>query len=140
MTYTPIQWQQRFQNLERAFISLQESQKELGKDDKNLFVRDSLIQRYEYTIELAWKTLKDYLEEEWFTDISSPKQAVRQGFKEWLIKDGNLWIKALDDRNKTSHAYDENMAEEVTEDINNKYFSLLRDLYFFFKQQIDADK
>jgi len=57
-----------------------------------------------------------------------------------LIKDGNLWIKALDDRNKTSHAYDENMAEEVTEDINNKYFSLLRDLYFFFKQQIDADK
>jgi len=64
MTYTPIQWQQRFQNLERAFISLQESQKELGKDDKNLFVRDSLIQRYEYTIELAWKTLKDYLEEE----------------------------------------------------------------------------
>ena len=57
-----------------------------------------------------------------------------------MIKDGNLWIKALDDRNKTSHAYDENMAEEVTEDINNKYFSLLRDLYFFFKQQIDADK
>ena len=136
--YSNIRWQQRFQNFEKAYLSLSESIEALEKDKSNLFIRDSLIQRYEYSIELAWKTLKDYLEEEGFIDISSPKKVIRQALKEAYITDP-LWLKALDDRNKTSHAYDETMAEEVTENIRDSYFFLLRDLYFVLKKELSDE-
>ncbi len=132
--YTPIRWQQRFQNFEKAYFSLNESIEAHEKDLKNLFIRDSIIQRYEYTIELAWKTLKDYLEEEGFINISSPKKVIRQALKEAYITDP-AWLKALDDRNKTSHAYNENMAIEITSQIKKQYFFLLRDLYFVLKKE-----
>jgi len=132
--YTPIRWEQRFQNFEKAYFSLNESIEAFKNDSENLFIRDSIIQRYEYTIELAWKTLKDYLEEEGFVDVSSPKKVIRQALKEGYITD-TAWIKALDDRNKTTHAYDEEMAQEITEQIKEQYFFLLRDLYFVLKKE-----
>ena len=131
--YTSIRWKQRFQNFEKAFLSLQESQEAFKKDSHNLFIRDSIIQRYEYTIELAWKTLKDYLEEEGFANLSSPKKVMRQALKESFVTDP-LWIKALDDRNKTTHAYDEEMAKAIIKEINECYFYLLRDLYLTLKK------
>ena len=97
-----------------------------------------MIQRYEYSIELAWKTLKDYLEEEGFIGVSSPKKVIRQALKDGYISDP-LWLKALDDINKTSHAYDETMAEEVTENIRDSYFFLLRDLYFVLKKELSDE-
>lgn len=132
--YTPIRWQQRFQNFEKAYFSLNESIEAYENDSTNLFIRDSIIQRYEYTIELAWKTLKDYLEEEGFVDVSSPKKVIRQALKEGYITDP-AWLTALDDRNKTTHAYDEKMAQEVTVQIQDQYFFLLRDLYFVLKKE-----
>ena len=133
--YTPIRWQQRFQNFEKAYFSLNESIEAFNHEPKNLFIRDSIIQRYEYTIELAWKTLKDYLEEEGFIDVSSPKKVIRQALKEGTITDP-AWLKALDDRNKTTHAYNEAMATEVTAEIKEQYFYLLRDLYFTLKKEV----
>jgi len=132
--YTNIRWQQRFQNFEKAYFSLNESIEAFKNDSENLFIRDSIIQRYEYTIELAWKTLKDYLEDEGFIDVSSPKKVIRQALKEGYITD-SAWLKALDDRNKTTHAYDEEMAQEITEQIKEQYFFLLRDLYFVLKKE-----
>jgi nucleotidyltransferase substrate binding protein (TIGR01987 family) len=132
--YTNIRWQQRFQNFEKAYFSLNESIEAYENDADNLFIRDSIIQRYEYSIELAWKTLKDYLEEEGFIDVSSPKKVIRQALKEGYITN-STWLKALDDRNKTSHAYDEEMANEVTTEIQEQYFFLLRDLYFTLKKE-----
>lgn len=132
--YSPIRWEQRFQNFEKAYFSLNESIEAFEKDSENLFIRDSIIQRYEYSIELAWKTLKDYLEEEGFIDVSSPKKVIRQALKEGYITDP-AWLKAFDDRNKTTHAYDEKMAQEVTAQIKEQYFFLLRDLYFVLKKE-----
>ncbi len=136
--YTPVRWQQRFQNFEKAYFSLNESIEAFNKDSTNLFIRDSIIQRYEYTIELAWKTLKDYLEEEGFIDVSSPKKVIRQALKEGYITNP-VWLKALDDRNKTSHAYNETMAQEVTDEIKIQYFYLLRDLYFVLKNEMNDE-
>ena len=133
--YTNIRWEQRFQNFEKAYSSLQESIDALDKDESNLFIRDSLILRYEYTIELAWKTLKDYLEYEGFINISSPKKVIRQALNAEYITNP-LWLKALDDRNKTSHAYDESMAKEITIEIREKYFFLLQNLYISLKKEI----
>ena len=64
---TPPRWLERYKNFEKAFLSLCESQEALVREPTNLFIRDSLIQRYEYTIELAWNMLKDYLEDGGFT-------------------------------------------------------------------------
>jgi len=132
--YTPIRWEQRFQNFERAYFSLIESIEAFENDLENLFIRDSVIQRYEYSFELAWKTLKDYLEEEGFVDISSPRKVIREALKAGYITDP-AWLKALEDRNKTTHAYNEEMAQEVTKEIMEQYFFLLRDLYFVLKKE-----
>lgn len=133
--YTEIRWQQRFQNFAKAYLSLQQSIEALQKDPANLFIRDSVIQRYEYSIELAWKTLKDYLEHEGFINVSSPKRVIRQSLQQGYISDAQ-WLKALDDRNKTTHAYDENMANEVTKEITEQYFFLLKDLYSTLEKEL----
>jgi nucleotidyltransferase substrate binding protein (TIGR01987 family) len=94
-----------------------------------------LIQRYEYSIELAWKTIKDYLENQGFADIGTPKKAVRRALNSGLIKNPN-WIKALNDRNKTSHAYNEDMAQEVTNEIQQVYFYTLQELADSLKKEL----
>ncbi len=132
-----IRWKQRFSNFEKAYLSLIEAQKTLEDEPENNFIQDSLIQRYEYTMELAWKTMKDYLENEGFMDVTSPKKAVRKAFQERIIKDGPAWITALDDRNKTSHAYDENMANEVVQSIIEQHIPIFRDFYLTMKREYD---
>jgi len=124
-----IRWKQRFENYSKAYISLLESDDALKKEPDNGFIKDSVIQRYEYTIELAWKLMKDYLEEQGFIDVTSPKKVIRKAFEERLIQDGNGWIAALNGRNITSHAYDETKANEVIKDISEKYILLFRDLF-----------
>jgi len=132
-------WQQRFQNFEKAYNSLIVSVDALENEPENKFIQDSLIQRYEYSIELAWKTLKDFLEYEGYLEIESPKKVIRLGLKEGYLKD-ELWMQALIDRNKTSHAYDEEMAKEVIADIQEKYLYLLRDLIDVLKKELTSNE
>lgn len=132
-----IRWKQRFNNFEKAYLSLVESKEALENDPDNDFIQDSLIRRYEYTLELAWKTMKDYLENEGFMDVTSPKKAVRKAFQERMIQDGSAWITALDDCNKTSHAYDENMAKEVIRSITEQHIPIFRDFYLYLKKEYD---
>jgi len=132
-----IRWKQRFDNFEKAYLSLVKSQEALESEPDNDFIQDSLIQRYEYTLELAWKTMKDYLENEGFMDVTSPKKAVRKAFQERIIQDGSAWIAALDDRNKTSHAYDEQMAKDVIQSITEQHIPIFRDFYLYMKTEAD---
>jgi nucleotidyltransferase substrate binding protein (TIGR01987 family) len=132
-----IRWKQRFKNFEKAYLSLVESQEALESEPDNDFIQDSLIQRYEYTLELAWKTMKDYLENEGFMDVTSPKKAVRKAFQARIIQDGSAWMIALDDRNKTSHAYDEKMAKEVIQSITEQHIPIFRDFYLYMKKETD---
>ena len=132
-----IRWKQRFDNFEKAYLSLVKNQEALESEPDNDFIQDSLIQRYEYTLELAWKTMKDYLENEGFMDVTSPKKAVRKAFQERIIQDGSAWIAALDDRNKTSHAYDEQMAKDVIQSITEQHIPIFRDFYLYMKTEAD---
>lgn len=124
-----VRWKQRFQNYEKAYLSLMESAKALADEPDNRFIQDSLIQRYEYTIELAWKTLKDYLEELGFVGVTSPKKVVRKAYQENIITEADKWMNALNDRNRTSHAYEEAMANAVATAIVENHIALFRDLY-----------
>jgi nucleotidyltransferase substrate binding protein (TIGR01987 family) len=128
-----IRWKQRFENYSKAYTSLLESDDALKKEPDNGFIKDSVIQRYEYTVELAWKVMKDYLEDQGFIDVTSPKKVIRKAFEEGIIKDASAWMAALNGRNITSHAYDETYyeirANEIIKDISEKYILLFRDLF-----------
>jgi len=124
-----IRWKQRFQNFERAYQLLEDTLRIQNPSDAE---RAGLIQFFEMAFELAWKLMKDYLEEQGFT-INSPKDAIKQAFQSEIIADGHGWIDALNDRNLTTHTYREETAVNVEQKIRKAYFPLLQILYEQFK-------
>lgn len=96
--------------------------------------RAGMIQFFEMTFELAWELLKDYQEEEGFI-VKSPRDAIKQAFQYQLIKNGQVWLEALKDRNLTVHTYQEETAVEVENKIKTVYFPMLNDLYITFNEK-----
>lgn len=90
--------------------------------------RDGVIQRFEFCTELAWKSTREYLIEQGYVDINSPKSVMKQAFADGLINDDYSWIELLNARNLTSHIYDENTASDIFEDIRSKYLLLFKEL------------
>lgn len=117
----------KMEDLGRALSKLKES---LSRDpEKDDIVIDATIQRFEFTYELSWKLMKSYLEYNGVTDISSPRITIKTAFKEGLIEDGELWLKMLEDRNRTSHTYDEATALDIYNNIRDTYITLLDHAY-----------
>jgi len=125
-------WKQRLSDLKK-------SAKRLGEaTDKKEFTeleKDGLIQRFEFTFELAWKTLKDYLESQGFDNVSSPKKALQKSFPMELISDGNVWMDMLEDRNRMSHLYNREASEIIFKNIKNKYAPAIDELVANLKKQ-----
>ncbi len=121
-----IRWKQRFQNFEKAIIYLEQA---LAIAKPDIIQKAGLIQFFEMSFELAWKVVKDYLEEEGFIDIKSPRSALKKAFETGLIADGHGWMKLLDDRNITSHAYDEATVARIENLVRQQYYPLLKQLY-----------
>ncbi len=128
-----IRWIQRFQNFEKAFKLLGQS---INIDNPSEVERAGLIQFFEMSFELAWKLLKDYLEEEGFI-IKSPRAAIKQAFQSGIIENGHAWMDALKDRNLTVQTYEEKIAIEVDNKIRDSYYPVLAKLYDDFKQMIN---
>ena len=118
-------WEQRLEDLTKTYSRLAEA---ISQDDFEELEKDGVIQRFEFTFELAWKTLKDYLEDQGFTDISSPKKVLRKAFQGGLFQDDEIWLKMLEDRNSLSHLYKQEMSEIVFQKIKNDYTQALGDL------------
>lgn len=87
-------------------------------------VRDGVIQRFEFCAELAWKTMREYLLDQGYTEINSPKAVIRQAFAYGMIEDAEGWVRLMNDRNLTSHVYDERTAEEIFRRIETVYLAL----------------
>jgi nucleotidyltransferase substrate binding protein (TIGR01987 family) len=104
-----VRWRQRFANLQRAFALYDEGAK---KTSLNRLESEGLIQRFEYTFELSWKTIKDYLEAGGIL-ASYPRDAIKEAFAHGLIDDGELWMTMLERRNMLSHTYDEKTFTEA---------------------------
>lgn len=119
-----IRWKQRFSNYKKATIQLTEF---IEKGELNKFEVQGLIQCFEYTFELAWKTMKDYLEQEGF-EVKSPRGTIQTAFQIQLITDGHVWIDALDKRNLMTHTYDEDVAKEAEQLIKLKYYPAIKEL------------
>jgi nucleotidyltransferase substrate binding protein (TIGR01987 family) len=127
-----IRWQQRFQNFEKSLEHLQEA---MEIKDPDILQQAGLIHFFEMTFELSWNVLKDYLKEEGFDNIKSPRGTLKKAFEIDLIENGEHWLELLTDRNLTAHTYDEGKAKEVVKLIHEKYFPLLENLYLTFKQK-----
>ncbi|NBV99919.1 MAG: nucleotidyltransferase [Proteobacteria bacterium] len=130
-------WKYRFDNLERAYLDLINAVSRIKDTPDDDLIRAGLIQIYEFTLELAWKTLKDYFEEEGFAEISSPKKVIRLAFKEGYIQNAEAWLKAIEDRNLTAHTYDKALAKTVAASIMDEYLEIIRDLYFTLKKEVN---
>jgi nucleotidyltransferase substrate binding protein (TIGR01987 family) len=120
-----IRWKQRFSNYVKAFSQLQ---KFIDKGKLNEFEEQGLIQCFEYTYELAWNVLKDYLESEGNQNIIGSKSAIMEAFKVGLIQDGEGWMRMFKDRNKTSHTYNEETADEIVSHIYTNSYPLFLEL------------
>lgn len=116
-----IRWIQRFSNYKKALVVLRDAvalhkQRELSRLEKQ-----GLIQAFEFTHELAWKTIKDFLVSRGTASIFGSKDATREAFKLELIEDGDVWMQMISSRNLSSHTYDETTANEIVKQIVEAY-------------------
>lgn len=117
---TDIRWQQRFSNYRKALAQLTEV---VNQEELNKFEEQGLIKAFEYTFELAWNTLKDFLEYQGFSDIVGSRDAIRTAFAEGVVEDGHVWMRMIESRNKTSHTYNEATAKEIVAAVRTQFHS-----------------
>jgi nucleotidyltransferase substrate binding protein (TIGR01987 family) len=127
-----IRWVQRLQNFEKSIHNLELA---IKIDRPDIVQRAGLIQFFEISFELSWNLMKDYLEAQGFTGVRSPRDAIKKAFETGLIANGHEWLDALENRNLSSHTYDEETAERIATGIINKYYPLLKDVLATFKQK-----
>ncbi|HEX3044340.1 MAG TPA: nucleotidyltransferase substrate binding protein [Bacillota bacterium] len=116
---------EKLTNYQKAIRRLKEA---LERDESDELVLDGVIQRFEFTYELSWKLLKAYLTYHGIAEVRSPREAFKEGFAAGVIDEGDLWIEMLDDRNVTSHTYNETEAKEIFNKIKHKYYTILNRL------------
>ena len=116
---------ERKQDLTNATKRLKEA---LEQEETDIVI-DGVLHRYEFTFELAWKTLKDYLEYLGIPmNTGSPREVIKESFAHNLISDGETWIKMMLARNSLSHLYDEETSRKIYVAIKNEYIHELEKL------------
>ncbi len=120
MNEPDIRWKQRLQSFGRAFAQLQAA---VATDAPSDLEKAGIIQVYEFTFELAWKTVKDYLEANEVL-VKFPRETIKEAFKYELL-DGEIWLDMLQKRNLMSHTYDEENAELAYRLIVDQYFNAI---------------
>ena len=135
MNTQDIRWQQRFSNYVKAYLKLEEAVSKIkeeyqieedGTIDEDSFlddiIKEGLIQRFEYTHELAWNVMKDFLENAGNNNIFGSKDATKEAFAAGLITNGEVWMDMIKSRNKTSHTYNEETADDIFMKIVHEYY------------------
>ena len=145
-----IRWLQRFSNYKKALRKLEDSVdyvtnhitkesldtgEEFGLIQIDL-IKQGLIQSFEFTHELAWNVIKDYVHYQGNQSVRGSRDATREGFSMGLIEDGDVWMEMIRSRNQTSHTYDEETADEIFNKIINYYF----DAFVSFKEKMEEIK
>ena len=125
--------QDKLEKLNLAYNSLKEmiefgNTANISLENFDEALRDSIIKKFEYTFELSWKTIKAYLEEEGYEEMSSPRKVLKQAFESNIISDEEVWSNMLEARNSTAHTYDEEKAIYYEDVIKNKYIKKLDEL------------
>lgn len=128
-SHKDIRWVQRFDSYQRALnrilivINSDTDVEQLSELEK-----EGLVQRFEYTFELAWKVLKDLLKEKGYIDINGPNPVLQKSLEDGWISDHDGWRKMNKARNITSHTYNDGEAEKIVNDICHIYAPLFEEL------------
>jgi len=128
-----IRWKQRFQNFEKSLNYLEHAMQIHNPD---IIQKAGLIQFFEIGFELSWNVMKEYMEEQGFLELRSPRDTIKKAFEIQLITDGHAWLQTLQNRNLTSHTYDEETAEKVVKEIQSVYYPLLKEIYNRLKPEL----
>ena len=127
-----VRWKQRFHSFERGLILLREALAR-GPAALNQLEREGTIQRFEFCLELAWKTAKDYLE---YSGVViqpvAPRQVIKEAFAAGVVSEGQVWVDMLTHRNLLSHTYDCDVFEQAIEALVARYLPALESLHAFF--------
>ena len=131
-----IFWRQRFENFDRALGLLHEALAN-GQENLSPLEQEGAAQRLEYTLELAWKCMKDYLEDSGVTiSPATPRQVIKEAFVAKIITDGQTWIDMLNHRNLLSHTYDFAVFEEAIRATEDRYLPTLQALHQFLCKEL----
>lgn len=123
-------WVQRFENFDRAFVLLREAVELLEQPDLHPMMKEGAIQRFEYTFELGWKTLMDFLDWRKVTlERRSAADVIRTAFATGYLQNGQDWMDALDARNHMSHVYAQEKFEKVLDDVRRRYFPAFEQMH-----------
>ena len=138
MVQQTIRWQQRFNNYRKALVKLAQAVELLSgqvnrEEAVDELMQEGLIQRFEYTHELAWKVMKDYAEYQGYTDVRGSRDAIRKALEMGLIDD-RRWMETIEDRNLTVHNYDNEIASEIYGHIMKIYYPL----FMSFEQKMQS--
>lgn len=134
MTSQDVRWVQRFSNFKKALLRLKESVEIADSRELSRLEKEGLIKTFEYTQELAWLVMKDYLVYQGINNITGLRDAIREAFAIELISDGNNWIDTIRSRNLTSHTYNEQVAEEII----NKTINVYHPLFIQFESKMES--
>jgi nucleotidyltransferase substrate binding protein (TIGR01987 family) len=131
-----IRLKQRFDNFDRAFVLLREPFQD-GLAALSQLEKEGTIQRFEIAFELAWKTMKDYLEENGLVvNPATPRNIIKEAFAAKLLDDGQVWIDMMLHRNLLSHTYDIRVFEEVLQAVEQRYLPALDRLHEFLSVRL----
>jgi nucleotidyltransferase substrate binding protein (TIGR01987 family) len=128
-----IRWKQRFQNFEKSLRFLENALEIISPD---VTQKAGIIQFFEICYELSWKLIKDFLTEQGVEELRFPRDCLKKAFETGLISDGHTWLEALNNRNLTSHTYDEELADKVVQEIRIHYYPILKQLYERLKPEL----
>ena len=132
-----VRWIQRFQNFKKAFQQLSDAAALSGQRPLSELEQQGYIQAFEFTHELAWNTLKDFLEAHGTAKLFGSKDATRQAFASGLIENGAPWMEMIESRNKSTHTYDCKTAEVIAHAITTSY---LPEFEKFQKKFMDLER
>ena len=131
-----IRWQQRLSNYNKALAQLEEAVKLSRERKLSDLEQQGIIQAFEYTHELAWNTMKDYFEYQGDSSIKGSRDAARAAFKVEIITNGEEWMDMIRSRNKTSHTYNQETADEIFNAIVDHYYKAFKQ----FQQKMEEIK
>ena len=115
-----VRWRQRFQNYLKALGQLNSALAQYDESAEAL-IKEGILQRFEFTHELAWKVMKDYLEYEGHQGITGSRSASRLAFSLGMVSDGQVWMDMIESRNRTVHTYDEKVLEQEFSKVQKAY-------------------
>ena len=130
-----IRWKQRFDNFQRALRQLTLAMELKAQRPLSDLEQQGLIQGFEFTHELAWNVLKDYLEMEGIQGLVGSRSTAREAFKRGLVRDGEVWMDMIEKRNLSSHTYNPAVANILALSITERYYPAFRELQQRFAKE-----